>query len=82
MNIAAIEANWSEETMSPDLHPTAARRIKRSHMSVDRAIDLLKANDISTLREIHLLHLSDGNSNAEVFQTKVERATGKMTFVA
>lgn len=77
-----IEANWSHETMSDDLHPAAAKRIMRSHMSLDSALALLGANDLSKVREIWLLHLSDGNSNAEMFKASVERATGKPVMLA
>lgn len=72
-----IEANWSKETLSPDLDPAVKRRLIRSHMSLENVLKFLAANDLSQVREIILIHLSDGNSDAAMFRRAVERATGK-----
>lgn len=45
-------------------------------------IDELKANDLSKVREIWLLHLSDGNSDAERFKREVMELTGKPVYIA
>jgi phosphoribosyl 1,2-cyclic phosphodiesterase len=34
------------------------------------------------VREIHLLHLSAGNSDAARFKREIEEQTGRMVFVA
>jgi phosphoribosyl 1,2-cyclic phosphodiesterase len=51
-------------------------RAAHTHMSLERLINMLKANDLSKVQEIHLLHLSDDNSDEAAFKAAVERATG------
>lgn len=51
-------------------------RLMESHMSIDHLMDFLKANDMSKVRQIYLLHLSDDNSDAEEFADRVRRETG------
>ena len=82
VNIMAVECNYSLQTLSPDLDPAVRRRLLRSHFSLEHVIEFLQATDLSRCREIHLLHLSDGNSDAELFRSEVMRATGKPVFVA
>ena len=48
-------------------------RIKNTHMEVGRLCDWLKGQDLSQCREIHLLHLSNANSNEGLFVDLVER---------
>ncbi|WP_374712975.1 MBL fold metallo-hydrolase [Symbiobacterium terraclitae] len=57
-------------------------RVMRNHMSLERALEFLRACDLSRVTEIHLLHLSDANSDAQAFKTAVQRATGLPVFVA
>jgi phosphoribosyl 1,2-cyclic phosphodiesterase len=57
-----------------------AKRIMKNHMSVDRLTDLLKANDLSRLREVHLIHLSDNNGNPTRFKEAIQRVTGIETY--
>lgn len=82
-----VEANYSSELLrenvaSGRLEHVVAQRIVRNHLSLERCIDLLKANDLSRVREIHLLHLSSGNADSMAFKAAVERATGRPTYVA
>ncbi|WP_281253736.1 hypothetical protein [Sporomusa silvacetica] len=42
----------------------------------------MKANDLSMVREIYLIHLSSGNSDAYRFKREIAELTGKMIFVA
>lgn len=81
-----LEANYSpdvltEKILSGALNAHAGRRIRRNHMSIDTAVTLLKANDLSACREIHLLHLSDGNSDERQMKLKVQQATGIPTYI-
>lgn len=82
-----IEANFSEQLLqenveSGGLNPAQAARTRRNHMSIERAVDLLKTNDMSQVVEIHLLHLSNGNSDAIAFRDAVRAATGRPVFIA
>lgn len=51
-------------------------RLLQSHMSIDTLEEMLKANDLSKLKAIYLLHLSDANSNANEFKSRIQRLTG------
>lgn len=82
----AIECNYAgdilaENVRAGEVHPGLRRRIARSHMSLETAKEMLLANDLSQVREIWLLHLSDGNSDAERFRREIQETTGKPTYV-
>jgi phosphoribosyl 1,2-cyclic phosphodiesterase len=77
-----IEANWSKRTLAPDLEPAVKRRLYRNHFSLENVKKFLQANDLSLVREVHLLHLSAGNSDAALFKTEIEKLTGKPVYVA
>ena len=81
ISIFAVECNYAKETISPDLDPAVKRRLMRSHFSLENVITFLLANDLTRCREIHLLHLSDGNSDAELFRRRVQQASGKPVYV-
>lgn len=82
-----IEANFSERILDENIVagrvPQAMkRRLIRSHFSLEHAKDFLKANDLSKVSEIWLLHLSDTNSDENVFKREIQALTGKQVFVA
>jgi phosphoribosyl 1,2-cyclic phosphodiesterase len=86
VNIIAIECNYLAEKLSSNVQSGAlpqvvGRRVRRNHMSLDTVIGMLKANDLSVCREIHLIHLSDGNSDAREMQKRVQEATGIATYI-
>lgn len=81
-----VEANYStkilEENIKAKRVPESMKtRLMRSHFSLENVKDFLKANDLSKVEEIWLLHLSDGNSNAEQFKREIVELTGKMIFI-
>lgn len=83
----AIECNHSEalilqNAQSGRIDRTRARRTFSTHMSLERLIPMLLANDLSRCEEIWLLHLSRENSDAEAFRRAVQEATGIPTYVA
>jgi phosphoribosyl 1,2-cyclic phosphodiesterase len=71
-----LECNYSKRTMSEDMHPAQRHRLLRSHMSLETVLDFLDANDMSMVRELRLLHLSDDNSDERMFKEKIQGATG------
>lgn len=85
LNNLIIEANFCEEIIDAKLK-TDMRflrdRILKSHLSIQKCIDLLNVNDLSNVNNIVLIHLSDSNSNELGFKRKVEEATGKNTIIA
>lgn len=56
-------------------------RLVKSHMSLEHFIDLLKANDLSKVKQIYLLHLSNNNSDANRFKEEVQKVTGTEVYV-
>lgn len=82
LHIIAIECNFSKETLDPNIDPAVKHRLLRSHMSLETCETFLAAQDLTNLREIWLLHLSDDNSNAGMFRSRIERLFGKPVYVA
>ncbi|HCY0691749.1 TPA: MBL fold metallo-hydrolase, partial [Staphylococcus aureus] len=56
-------------------------RIMESHFSLEHAIGMLKANDLTRLEEIHLIHLSIQNSNAKYIKSEIQKVTGVPVYV-
>lgn len=86
VNYLMIECNYDQETLNRNVlngyvHPAMRKRVMKSHFSLENLLEFFKANDLSKVQEIWLLHLSDGNSNEERIRTEVARATGKMIFI-
>lgn len=82
-----IEVNYSDEILQENvdsglIHPWLAKRIRSSHFSLENVLEFLKANDLSKIEEIHLLHLSDSNSDEKMFKKAVQEVTGKLVFIA
>lgn len=82
-----VECNYSREilrrnTLYGSLDAERFKRTTQNHMSLDRLLGFLAANDLSKVQEIHLLHLSDANSDEVAFKEAVQRATGKPVYVA
>lgn len=87
LNNIIIEANYCKNIvrrrlLEKGIHEAVRDRVIESHMSIDTCIDLLKANDLSKVNNIVLIHLSDGNSNEIEFKQRVQNATGKNVHVA
>ncbi|WP_339260905.1 MBL fold metallo-hydrolase [Lysinibacillus sp. FSL K6-3209] len=81
-----IECNYDQQTLDENvesgrIHPAMRKRVMKSHFSLENLLEFFKANDLSKVEEIHLLHLSDGNSNTERIFKAVARQTGKMIFI-
>lgn len=85
LNNLIIEANFCEDIIDQKLKfdkKFLRDRILKSHLSIQKCIDLLNTNDLTVVNNIVLIHLSDSNSNEIEFQKKVQEATGKNTVVA
>lgn len=81
-----VECNYAldilQKNVAAGLVPAAVKdRVLRSHFSLENVKEFLKANDLSKVREIWLLHLSDDNSDADRFKREIQEFTGKMVFV-
>jgi phosphoribosyl 1,2-cyclic phosphodiesterase len=81
LNYIAIECNYSGEILNNNIREEKTntflkRRLLSSHFSLENVKKFFLANDLSKLKEIKLLHLSDGNSNAKQFKSEIEKLTG------
>lgn len=82
-----IEANYSDHILDNNierglLHDHMRRRLMISHMEIGNTVRVLKNADRESMRDILLIHLSDGNSNEKNFIERVRKATGKRAHVA
>lgn len=82
-----IEANYQTDILQENVNSGSVpievrKRIRRSHFGLEHLKDFFKANDMSRVQEIWLLHLSDNNSDAERFKREIQELTGKMVFIA
>jgi phosphoribosyl 1,2-cyclic phosphodiesterase len=86
-NYIMVECNYSEKILRKNvdsglIHPVHKDRLIRSHFSLENVKDFLRANDLSKVNEIHLLHLSDRNSDASFFKEEIQKLTGKLVYIA
>ncbi len=87
VTILVIETNHASDMLSDniqrkDLHQMIGRRIRRNHMSLQNVKDFIIVNMQKTLREIHLIHLSDLNSDEARFKREIQETTGVPVYVA
>lgn len=76
VNYIMAECNYSVKTIKEGLDKSRRDRLFESHMSLEHLIELLGHYDMSKVKKIYLLHLSDDNSDEEMFIWEVRRATG------
>lgn len=82
-----IECNYCEDLLDDNVkkgmvHPIVRKHIVKSHMSLDNCIKTLKANDLTNVDKVVLLHLSKDNSDPERFKKEVGDAIGKEVIIA
>ena len=82
-----IEANYADEVLGESIERgyTAAAmksRLMTTHMELGTIKGFIKDNDLSSVSEIILLHLSSTNSDPEEFRKAISRSSGKPVYVA
>lgn len=83
INHILVECNYSMDILAEKELPKSLKtRVIKSHFELDNVKEFLRATDLSTVKEIMLIHLSDSNSNAVEFKDSIERLTGKPTYIA
>lgn len=83
LNHILIECNYSMNILEErDIPKNLKTRIIKSHFELENLKEFLKATDLKETKEIVLIHLSDGNSNAAGFQEEIERVTAKPIYIA
>ena len=81
-----IECNYAADILQANVKngslPEAQHaRLVKSHFSLDHVKQFMRANDLSRVQEIYLLHLSAGNSDAGRFKREIQAVTGKRVIV-
>lgn len=87
INYWLVEVNYQEKYLEEAIEEGLAtrenvRRIKKSHMELNTAIDFFKAQDLSDTKEIWLLHLSGRHANADEVKEEIQKVTGKEVYIA
>ncbi|KXS45568.1 MAG: hypothetical protein AWU54_304 [Candidatus Frackibacter sp. T328-2] len=82
-----IECNYALDILDENIRSgrvpaVQKKRLIRSHFSLENVKDFLKANNLSEVKEIHLLHLSDRNSDEERFKREIQELSGKPVYIA
>jgi phosphoribosyl 1,2-cyclic phosphodiesterase len=81
-----IECNFDSETLKRNVNegrvpPELAKRLHKSHMSLETVIQTFKAWDISNLRQVYLIHLSEANSHEGRMKRSIQALTGAEVYV-
>lgn len=83
LNHIMIECNYSKDLLDNNKNKIYLRnRIVKSHFELSNVINFLKANDLSNIKTITLLHLSEDNSNKNLFIKEIEKNLGIPVVVA
>lgn len=87
LNHILLEANYADRILSENIEngtvqPFFGERVMKSHMELETTKEILQSNDLSGVRNIVLIHLSSGNSNAKMFTEEVTKVTGKIVYAA
>lgn len=82
-----IECNYSRDVLHENVAAgvvprTLARKVLRAHFSLENVKEFFRANDLSAVQEIWLIHLSDRNADAERFKREIQAVTGKPVYIA
>jgi len=81
-----IECNYDEHTLTTNMHNGSlekfrADRVIETHFGLSNVVEFLEATDLSKVKSIHLIHLSDGNANEQLIRETVENAIGKLVII-
>lgn len=72
INHFLVEANYDDELIVNRMMNNEANRSQsENHLSLDQCVDVLKNNFGASTQTITLIHLSDGNSDSEMFKKRV-----------
>lgn len=87
VNHYLIEANYADDILTDNILagrvPQAMRnRLLTSHFELSNTIAMLKSSDLHCVRNIVLIHLSDGNSDERRFVAECKAELGKKVVAA
>lgn len=78
-----IECNYSldivrQKTKAEELPVMMKNRLLKYHMSLETCKKFLQANDLSHVKEIWLLHISERHGDKQLFKEEIQKLTGKI----
>lgn len=78
-----IEANYDQRLlMANGYRPSSLKhRIMNNHLSIDQTTTYIRDMDQSKLKEVYLCHLSDEDSDADMFMHNIEKVTEAKVYV-
>lgn len=82
-----VECNYAADILSENIKlgrvpGVLKNRLLKSHFSLEHTKDFLEANDLSKVKGIWLIHLSNNNSDAARFKREIMELTGKPVYIA
>ena len=87
LNHIMVECNYSQKIIDGRVHSGSTNeslrnRVLQSHMELETCKSFIETNKTVNLDTVTLLHLSDGNSNAKLFQEEIQAIVGKGVLVS
>lgn len=85
LNFIMVECNYSPDILQKNIengsvNEAMKNRLLESHFSLPNVKKFLKANDLSKVEEIYLIHLSNANSDEARFKKEIQELTGKVVY--
>lgn len=83
LNYIMIECNYAKDILerNSSISYTQKSRLYKSHFELENVKNFLKSQDLSKVKEIYLMHLSNGNSDEERFKREIQALTGLPVYV-
>ena len=86
-NVVMVECNYALDELKANVEAgvvdrTVKRRILHNHFGLETAKDFLKAMDLSQVREVWLLHVSNDSGDEARFKREVQEIVGCPVYVA
>ena len=83
----AIEVNFDKQTLKENLRQGVVdsylyQRLLKTHLGLETAVEFFRQNDLSKLREVRVLHISDRNANEERIKKAIQAVTGVPVMIA
>lgn len=80
-----IECNYLKDLLQENIDKgnisaTLRNRIIESHFELENLKEFFRVNDLSKVEQIHLIHISAGNGDPELFKSEVQKLTGKPVY--
>jgi hypothetical protein len=87
LNHVLIECNYHTKKLIENINAgitfaSQRERLMITHMELNTCREYLRGSDLSEVRNIVLLHLSNDNSDETLFVSEIQKLTGKPVYAA